>query len=301
MLFLIDNYILLELNIYILHIKIMNSKKIFLIGEIGINHNGSVENAKALILIAKKVGFDAVKFQKRTPEVTTPKNKASTLRDTPWGKITYLEYKKKIEFNKKEFDQIDKFCKKINIIWFASPWDIESNNFLHSYKLKYNKIASPMLTNLNLLKAVAKQKRFTFISTGMSKINDIKTAIKIFRKHKCKFNLMHCVSAYPCRDEDLNLSLIQVYKKKFKVNVGYSGHEKSVSPGLMAACLGATSIERHITLDRTMWGTDHAASLEEDGMRSLVKMIRKFESSIGDGKKKLLSSEKSKLKENKYW
>ena len=279
----------------------MSSKKIFLIGEIGINHNGSIKKAKELILLAKEVGFDAVKFQKRTPEITTPKEKANTLRETPWGKITYLEYKKKLEFNKKEFDEIDKFCKKINIMWFASPWDIESNNFLHSYKLKYNKIASPMLTNLNLLNAVAKQKRFTLISTGMSKMKDVETAVKIFRKHKCKFSLMHCVSAYPCRDEDLNLSLIKIYKKKFKVDVGYSGHEKSVSPGLMAACLGATSIERHITLDRTMWGTDHAASLEEDGMRNLVNMIRKFEISRGNGKKKFLSSEKSKLKENKYW
>ncbi|MDC0408558.1 N-acetylneuraminate synthase family protein, partial [Candidatus Pelagibacter sp.] len=249
----------------------------------------------------KKVGFDAVKFQKRTPEITTPKNKANTIRETPWGKITYLEYKKKLEFNRKEFNEIDKFCKKIDIKWFASPWDIESNDFLNSYKLKYNKIASPMLTNLDLLNAVAKQRRFTFISTGMSKMNDVETAVKIFKKHRCKFNLMHCVSAYPCQDKDLNLSLIQIYKKKFKVDVGYSGHEKSVSPGLMAACLGATSIERHVTLDRTMWGTDHAASLEEDGMRNLVNMIRKFEISLGDGTKKFLSSEKSKLKENKYW
>jgi len=279
----------------------MNLKKIFLIGEIGINHNGSIKKAKELISIAKEVGFDAVKFQKRTPEITTPKEKANTLRDTPWGKITYLEYKKKLEFNKKEFDEIDRFCKKINILWFASPWDLESNSFLHTYKLKYNKIASPMLTNLELLKAVAKQKRFTLISTGMSKMEDVERAVKIFRKHNCKFSLMHCVSAYPCRDEDLNLSLIQIYKNKFKVDVGYSGHEKSVSPGLMAACLGATSIERHITLDRTMWGTDQAASLEKDGMRNLVNMIRKFEISIGDGKKKILSSEKSKLKENKYW
>ena len=158
-----------------------------------------------------------------------------------------------------------------------------------------------MLTNLKLLNAIAKQKRFTFISTGMSKMQDIEVAVKIFRKHKCKFNLMHCVSTYPCQDKDLNLSLIKIYKKKFKVDVGYSGHEKSVSPGLMAACLGATSIERHITLDRTMWGTDHAASLEEDGMRNLVNMIRKFEISMGNGKKKFLSAEKSKLKENKYW
>ena len=158
-----------------------------------------------------------------------------------------------------------------------------------------------MLTNLALLNAVAKQKRFTFISTGMSKLNDVQTAIQIFKKHKCKFNLMHCVSAYPCSDENLNLKMIQVYKKKFKVDVGYSGHEKSVSPSLMAACLGATSIERHITLDRTMWGTDHAASLEKNGMINIVSLIRKFEKIIGDGKKKFLQSEKDKLKENKYW
>ena len=279
----------------------MKSNKVFLIGEIGINHNGSLKIAKELILFAKKTGFDAVKFQKRTPEITTPKDKMDTLRETPWGTMTYLKYKKKIEFGKKEYDVIDKFCKKLNIIWFASPWDIPSNNFLNQYKLRYNKIASPMLTNLALLNAVAKQKRFTFISTGMSKLSDVQTAIQIFKKHKCKFNLMHCVSAYPCNDENLNLKMIQVYKKKFKVEVGYSGHEKSVSPSLMAACLGATSIERHITLDRTMWGTDHSASLERNGMRTFVNYIRRFEKIIGDGKKKFLQSEKDKLKENKYW
>ena len=279
----------------------MKSNKVFLIGEIGINHNGSLKIAKELILFAKKTGFDAVKFQKRTPEITTPKDKIDTLRETPWGTMTYLEYKKKIEFGKKEYDVINKFCKKLNIIWFASPWDIPSNNFLNQYKLRYNKIASPMLTNLALLNAVAKQKRFTFISTGMSKLSDVQTAIQIFKKHKCKFNLMHCVSAYPCNDENLNLKMIQVYKKKFKVEVGYSGHEKSVSPSLMAACLGATSIERHITLDRTMWGTDHSASLERNGMRTFVNYIRRFEKIIGDGKKKFLQSEKDKLKENKYW
>jgi len=279
----------------------MDTNKTFLIAEIGINHNGKVLLAKKLIDLAKKTGFDAVKFQKRTPEITTPKDKMNKPRETPWGTMTYLEYKKKIEFGKKEYDVIDKFCKKLNIIWFASPWDIPSNNFLNQYKLRYNKIASPMLTNLALLNAVAKQKRFTFISTGMSKLNDVQTAIQIFKKHKCKFNLMHCVSAYPCSDENLNLKMIQVYKKKFKVDVGYSGHEKSVTPSLMAACLGATSIERHITLDRTMWGTDHASSLETNGMISLVNLIRKFEKIIGNGKKKFLQSEKDKLKENKYW
>ncbi len=279
----------------------MSFKKTFIIGEIGINHNGDLKIAKDLILLAKKVGFDAVKFQKRTPNITTPKSKAELMRDTPWGKITYLEYKKKIEFEKKEFDEINKFCKKINIIWFASPWDIKSNNFLKKYKLKFNKVASPMLTNIKLVEAIAKQKKFTFISTGMSKMNDIETAVKIFKKNRCKFSIMHCVSAYPCNDQDLNLKLIETYKKKFKVDIGYSGHEKSVSPSLMAVCLGAKSIERHITLDRTMWGTDHAASLEENGMKNLVSVIRKFETVYGDGKKKFLPIEKLKLNENKYW
>ena len=276
-------------------------KKIFIIGEIGINHNGSLKIAKKLIKLAKDTGFDAVKFQKRTPEITTPKDKMNLLRETPWGKISYLKYKKKIEFNKKEFDEIDKYCKKIKITWFASPWDIPSNNFLKQYKLKYNKIASPMLTNIELLKSVSKQKKFTFISTGMSKMEDVKRAINIFRKSKCKFQIMHCVSSYPCPEEQLNLKLIEVYKRKFKVDVGYSGHEKSVSPSLMAVSLGALAVERHITLDRTMWGTDHASSLEENGMRSLVSMIRKFEKAYGDGRKKFLPKEKIKLKENKYW
>ena len=279
----------------------MKFKKTFIIGEIGINHNGNLKNAKNLIKIAKRVGFDAVKFQKRTPEITTPKNKADTIRETPWGRITYLDYKKKIEFGKKEFDEINKLCKQLKIIWFASPWDIPSNKFLKQYRLKYNKIASPMLTNIRLLEEVAKQKKFTFVSTGMSSIKDVENAVKIFEKNKCPFSLMHCVSAYPCPEENLNLRLINLYKKKFKIDVGYSGHEKSVSPSLMAACMGATSIERHITLDRTMWGTDQAASLEENGMKNLVELIRKFEKAYGDGEKKLLPIEKLKLKENKYW
>ena len=158
-----------------------------------------------------------------------------------------------------------------------------------------------MLTNMKLLKSIAKQKRYTFISTGMSQMSDVEKAVKIFKKNKCNFSLMHCVSAYPCLDTNLNLKMIETYKKKFKVDIGYSGHEKSVSPSLMAVCLGATSIERHITLDRTMWGTDHAASLEENGMKNLVELIRKFEKAYGDGRKKYLPIEKLKLKENKYW
>ncbi len=276
-------------------------KKIFLIAEIGINHNGSLSTAKKLIDLAKKTGFDAVKFQKRTPEITTPKSKAEIIRDTPWGKITYLSYKKKLEFGKREFDEINNYCKKKNILWFASPWDIESNKFLKKYKLKYNKVASPVLTNIKLIEEIAKQKKYTFISTGMSSMNNITKAVKIFKKYKCKFTLMHCVSAYPCLEKNINLNMINTLKKKFKVDIGYSGHEKSVSPSLMAACFGANSIERHITLDRTMWGTDQAASLEENGMKNLVELIRKFELCRGDGVKKFLVDEKKKLQENKYW
>ena len=276
-------------------------KKVFIIGEIGINHNGDINNAIKLITIAKNCGFDAVKFQKRTPTITTPLAKQKEFRETPWGRITYLDYKKKIEFEKKEFDKINNHCKKINITCFASPWDIESSKFLMQYKLKYNKIASPMLTNLKLLEFIAKQRKYTFISTGMCKIKDINNAINIFKKFNCKFGLMHSVSTYPANEEDLNLSLINIYKKKYKVDIGYSGHEKSVSPGLMAVCLGAQFIERHITLDRTMWGTDQAASLERGGMLLLVETIRKFETCYGNGKKILLPDEKKKLKENKYW
>lgn len=282
-------------------LKKNNNNDVFLIAEIGINHNGDIKIAKKLIDQAKRTGFDAVKFQKRTPEITTPISKANDLRDTPWGKITYIDYKKKIEFEKKEFDIIDKYCKKKKIEWFASPWDVESNKFLKKYKLKYNKIASPMLTNLRLVEHVAKQKIYTFISTGMSSLKDVEKAVKIFKKYKCKFSLLHCVSSYPCKEKDLNLKMIPFYKKKFKVDIGYSGHEKSVSPSLMAVCLGAIIIERHITLDRTMWGTDHASSLEENGMRNLVELIRKFKVCIGDGKKKFLDDEKNKLKQNKYW
>ena len=279
----------------------MNFNKTFLIAEIGINHNGQLSLAKRLINLAKDCGFDAVKFQKRSPKITTPVSKADILRDTPWGRITYLDYKKKIEFEKKQFDVIDKHCKKINIPWFASPWDIDSARFLKKYKLKYNKIASPVLTNLNLLYEVAKQKKHTFISTGMCKIEDIERAIKIFKKHKCKYSILHCVSSYPAKEIDLNLSLIDIYKKKFKVEIGYSGHEKSISPSLMAVCLGAKIIERHITLDRAMWGTDQAASIEKNGMINLVAMIRKFEICKGDGIKRILPEEEKKLAENKYW
>ncbi len=281
--------------------KKKNKKKIFLIAEIGINHNGSVKLAKKLIDRAKLAGFDAVKFQKRTPDISTPDSKKKTLRETPWGFITYLDYKKKIEFGRKEYDEIDLYCKKIKIPWFASPWDLPSLNFLKKYKLKYMKIPSAMLTNTKLVEAISKLKIKTFISTGMSTLKDIDKVYKIFKKNNSNFMIMHTVSTYPCPDKDLNLSLIKVLKKRYNCNIGYSGHEVSVSPSLVAASFGAEAIERHVTLDRTMWGTDHSASLELPGMTQLCTLIRKFELYSGDGVKKISREEKKKLQDQKYW
>jgi N-acetylneuraminate synthase len=279
----------------------MSNKKICLIAEIGINHNGDINLAKKLIDLAKKCDFDLVKFQKRTPDISTPENKKNVIRHTPWGDLSYLEYKHKIEFGEKEFDQIDRHCKKLKINWFCSAWDIPSLNFLKKYNNKYNKVASAMLTNLELLKKISAQKKITFISTGMSTYKDINNAIKIFKKNKCKFILMHSVSTYPCPENDLNLKMIPILKKKYRCEIGYSGHEVSVSPSIFAVAMGANYIERHITLDRTMWGTDQAASLEYNGMIQLSNLARKFERSVGNGIKKILPDEKKKLLDMKYW
>lgn len=276
-------------------------KKPFLIGEIGINHNGSLDLAKKLIELAVASGFDAVKFQKRDPEISTPEDQKYKLRQTPWGEMTYLDYKKKIEFGNKEFNEIDKLCKKKKIFWFASAWDLPSQRFLKKYKLKYNKVASAMLTNIDLIEKIAEERKITLISTGMSTLKDISKAVNIFRKKKCKFVLMHCVSTYPCPDENLNLNLILTLKKKFKCEVGYSGHESTVSPSIIAHFLGAGYIERHITIDRSMWGTDQAASLSESGMKNLSSILSKSSKVLGDGKKKFSKNEQNLLKKFKYW
>ena len=266
-------------------ININKIKKPVLIAEIGINHNGSVKLAKKMIDLAKDCGFDFVKFQKRNPDISTPEIQKKILRNTPWGYITYLDYKKKIEFGYSEFKQINSYCKKKKIRWFASAWDLESQTFLKKFNLKYNKVASAMVTNLKLISKIAKEKKLTFISTGMSNMKDISNCLKIFKKEKCKFILMHCVSTYPCPPEKLNLRMIQTLRKKFKCEVGYSGHESDVSPTILAYFLGANYIERHITLDRTMWGTDQAASLAEPGMRSLSRILSKMPKVLGTGKK----------------
>lgn len=276
-------------------------KKPYLIAEIGINHNGSLEIAKKLILQAKKYNFDAVKFQKRTPEISTPEEFKNNLRETPWGNMTYLEYKKKIEFGYKEYKAINKFCRKLKIDWFVSCWDIESIKFMKRFKCKYNKVASAMITNIDFLEYLSKQRKKTFISTGMCKLEDIKKAVKIFKKNKCPFVLFHCVSEYPCNENKLNLNLIKFYKQKFKTEVGYSGHESSVSPSIIAWTLGAKYIERHITLDRSMWGTDQSASLSGDGMKTLSEILNKAPSFFGNGKKKMSKNDIKIQKKFRYW
>jgi len=281
--------------------KITKRKSPFLIAEIGINHNGSVELAKKLINLSKKYNFDAVKFQKRDLDICIPEKQKGQIRNTPWGEITYLDYKKKIEFNEKEFQEINNYCKKIKIDWFCSAWDANSLKFLKKFKSKYNKVASAMVTNLNLLNLIAKEKKLTFISTGMSSMKDIVKAIKIFRKNKCDFVLMHCVSNYPCQEEDLNLNVILTLKEKFKCKIGYSGHESSVSPSYAAWFLGADYIERHITLDRSMYGTDQSASLSEPGISLLTSTLSKFSFMLGNGKKIITNEEKKLIPKFRYW
>lgn len=281
--------------------KIIKRKKPFLIAEIGINHNGSIKLAKKLIDLAKKYNFNAVKFQKRDPNISIPEHQKYKIRNTPWGDITYFDYKKKIEFGESEFKEIDSYCKKIKIDWFCSSWDINSLNFLKKFRTKYNKVASAMITNLDLLKHISEEKKFTFISTGMSRITDINNAVEIFKKHKCNFALMHCVSTYPCPEKDLNLNMIISLQNKFKCKIGYSGHENSVSPTIAAWFLGADYIERHITLDRTMYGTDQAASLSEPGIRELTTLLSKLPIMFGNGKKNISKDEKNLIKKFKYW
>ena len=264
---------------------------VFITAEIGINHNGDIEIAKKLIDIAKKCGCDAVKFQKRTVEKVYSKETLDSPRDSPWGK-TNRDQKLALEFNKNEYDEIDAYCKEKKIEWFASAWDIDSQLFLGNYQLKHNKIASAMLTNTELLNIVAEEKKHTFISTGMSTIDQISHAVKIFKNSDCPFELMHSNSSYPMNPNEANLSCIRTLKEKFNCNVGYSGHESSgYFISLTAAVLGATSIERHITLARDMYGSDQAASLEPIGLERLVRDIRALNFIIGDGVKRIYPSE----------
>ena len=258
-------------------------RKPFLIAEIGINHNGSINITKKLIDEAKKSNFDAVKFQKRDIDLVYSKEILDTPRESVWGTTT-REQKMGLEFNEDEYNEIDEYCKKKQIKWFASPWDINSLKFLDKYNLEYQKVASAMIVDKNLLVEIAKRKKHTFVSTGMSKKEDIDNAVKIFRDNDCSFELMHCISTYPMKVEDANLSTIDELKKTYQCDVGYSGHESGAVVSLAALMFDISSLERHITLDRTMSGSDQAASLEPNGMEFLTSGIDKFLAALGQPK-----------------
>lgn len=263
---------------------------VYIIAEIGINHNGDLTTAKRLIDGAVFAGCNAVKFQKRTLNAVYSKAELDKPRESPWG-MTNRDLKSKLEFGKKEYDEIYRYCYEKEIDWLASAWDIESQRFIARYNLKNNKIASAMLTHRELLEMVAQEKKYTFISTGMSTLEQIAKAVEIFRKVNCPFELMHCNSTYPMEDKDANLKVIPFLHKTFKCNVGYSGHEVGLITACAAVALGATSIERHITLDRAMYGSDQAASVEIVGFYSLVQYIRTIEIASGDGHKRITKEE----------
>ena len=264
---------------------------VFITAEIGINHNGDINITKKLIDVAVRTGCDAVKFQKRTVDKVYSKEILDSPRESPWGTTT-RDQKLGLEFGKKEYDVINSYTKEKGIEWYASAWDLDSQLFLRNYDLKHNKIASAMLTNLELVNAVAEEKKYTFISTGMSSMDQISNAVEVFRKHSCPFELMHCNSSYPMKPLEANLNCIKSLREKFKCDVGYSGHE---SMGYLicttAVALGATSIERHITIDRSSYGSDQAASLEETGLGRMVRDVRLIETILGDGTKKIWPSE----------
>lgn len=266
----------------------------FIIAEIGINHNGNLEIAKRMIAMAKECGADAVKFQKRTIDTVYTKEFLDSPRQSPWG-TTQRHQKEGLEFDKDEYDAIDKHCNESGIYWFASAWDTKSQEFLRQYSPPFNKIASAMLTHKDLVEMVARERKHAFISTGMSNFSEIDRAVAIFRKYNCPFTLMHCVSIYPCPDEWCNVKMVETLKKRYSCPVGYSGHENGVGPTTLAAALGAVAIERHITLDRSMYGADQAASLEKRGLELVVRDAREVKKTLGTGEK-ITIPEEEKIK-----
>jgi N-acetylneuraminate synthase len=268
---------------------------VFIAAEIGINHNGSLDITKKMIEGAKHSGCDAVKFQKRTPEICTPKDQWYIERDTPWGRMSYIDYRYKVEFGKEEYHQIDKFCKKLGIKWFASCWDVEAVDFMEQFDPPIYKTASASLTDLELLKRHKLRDKPVIISTGMSTMEEIEKGVETIGTKNLL--IAHATSSYPSKNEELNLRMIETLKNKYpSVPIGYSGHEVGLAPTWAAVTLGACFVERHITLDRAMWGTDQAASVEIGGLDRLVSNIRDIEKSLGDGIKKVYDSELGVLK-----
>lgn len=274
--------------------KIGDGYPAYIIGEIGINHNGDIDVAKKLMEVAKRSGADAVKFQKRTPELCVPEHQRSQMRDTPWGYITYLDYRYKVEFDEEAYTEIDRFAKELGIDWFASSWDIPSLEFIERFNPPAHKLPSALLTDLELLRAYRATGKPLIVSTGMSTLNEIKSALEIIGEEN--LILCHTTSSYPCPPEELNLRMIQTLRDMTSLcPIGYSGHEVGLVPSAVAVALGACLVERHITLDRAMWGSDQSASVEPQGLASLVKYIRVTERSLGDGVKRVYDSELSSL------
>jgi len=263
---------------------------IFIIAEVGINHNGDIDVCKELIDIAVESGCNAVKFQKRDIDKVYTQDFLDSSRDSPWGS-TQREQKIGLEFDKVNYEEIDRYCKEKNIEWFASAWDLNSQHFLQQFNCKYNKVASAMIVYKDLLQMIAKEGKHTFISTGMTTYEDIETAVNIFRSENCPFELMHTVSTYPMKDENANLKMINTLKEKYQCEVGYSGHEVGLALSYAAAALGINSLERHVTLDRSMYGSDQSASVEPAGLRQLVGAVRKIEIAMGDGIKRKIDDE----------
>ena len=265
----------------------------YVIAEVGINHNGSVQVAKDLILAAHEAGVDAVKFQKRTPEICVPDHQKGQMRDTPWGYISYLDYRYEVEFEQKEYEEIDAYAKSLGIDWLASSWDIPSLEFIDAFNPPAHKVPSALLTDHELLRALKKTGKPVILSTGMSTMEEIDGAVEVLGTDNLL--ICHTTSSYPCPPEELNLKMVQTLQGRFDCPIGYSGHEVGLVPSAVAVAMGACLVERHVTLDRAMWGSDQAASVEPQGIRTLVKYIRVTEKALGDGKKKVYDSEQSSL------
>ncbi|MDY6846552.1 MAG: N-acetylneuraminate synthase family protein [Chloroflexota bacterium] len=265
----------------------------YIIAEVGINHNGSVQVARDLIKAAFDAGVDAVKFQKRTPEICVPDHQKGQMRDTPWGYISYLDYRYKVEFDQEAYQEIDDYCRSLGIDWLASSWDIPSLSFIDAFDPPAHKVPSALLTDHKLLRGVKGTGKPVILSTGMSTMEEIREAVDILGTDNLV--ICHTTSSYPCPPEELNLKMIQTLKDRFDCPIGYSGHEVGLVTSALAVGMGACLLERHVTLDRAMWGSDQAASVEPQGVRTLVKYIRVTEKALGDGKKRVYDSEQSSL------
>lgn len=274
-----------------MRVNLKDLERPYLIAEIGINHNGDIQIAKKLIDAAFSCQWDCIKFQKKNPDICVPREQKDIIKDTPWGKMSYLEYKHKLEFGKKEYDYIDKYCKEKPISWAASVWDIDSLNFIKNYDVPFIKIPSAKLSDSQLLKSAAKTKMTIILSTGMSTLDEIDSAVDALRRNSANFILMHTNSNYPAKLEELNLNCIKTLKERYKCEVGYSGHEYGLEPTVFAVALGAMVIERHIAIDHNMWGTDQSSSIEPMGMDMLYKRIRNIKQILGDGIKNISKGE----------